>query len=58
MKENRASSESLPNSNEDARKNYETGGYAPITFDELEKERKDAEGAYYPGMLPKDRIPK
>lgn len=56
LKENRASSESLPNSNADARKNYESGGYSPITFDELENERKYGEGAYYPGILPKDRI--
>lgn len=57
QKENKASSEELPNSNKAARENYESGGYTPITFDELENERKDGEGAYYPGMLPKDRIP-
>jgi hypothetical protein len=48
----------LPNSNETARKNYENGGFKPITFKELEKERTIGEGAYYPGMLPKSRISK
>ena len=51
---NECSSENLPNSNEAARETYETSGHNPITFDELEN---DEEGAYFPGMLPNERLP-
>jgi len=55
-KENDCSSEALPNSNEGGRKDYEGATGNTITYKELEEKKKEA-GSYFPGMLPKDRIP-